>query len=71
MENKLSGLKMAMNKLVQSQKRGQTGGNGQSQDGKEWELSGITCLKCHKKGHFQDNRHLSKKAGASSGNEEK
>ena len=37
-------LKMVMNKLVESQKRGQIGGHGRSQDGKAWGLSGISCF---------------------------
>ena len=34
MDVDISGLKLAMNKLAESQKRGQTGGNVQYQDGK-------------------------------------
>ena len=61
---------MAMNKLVVSQERGQTGGNSQSQDVKAQDLSGITCFRCHKKGHFQDNYPLANESGANSVNEE-
>ena len=70
MEGDLDGLKLAMNKLVGSQKMGQTGVNAQSQDVKAWGLIGITCFRCHNKGHFQDNFPLMNKSGSSSVNEE-
>ena len=69
-EGDLDGLNLTMDKLVESQKRGQTGGNGRYQDGKAWDLSGITCFQNHNKGHLQDNFPLAKKAGESSRNEE-
>ena len=66
----IAGLNLAMDKLVEFQKRGQTGGNGRSQDGKARDLSRITCFQCHKKGNLQDNHPLLKKEGTSSGNRE-
>ena len=59
-----------MQKLSESKKRGKSGGNSQSLDGKTRHLSIITCFRFQEKGHFQYNRHLAKKAVASSGNEE-
>ena len=69
-EDELAGLKMAMNKLMESQKRGQAGGNGRYQDGKAQDLIVITYFQYHKKVNFQDNCPLAKKSGASSGNEQ-
>ena len=42
-EGDMSGLYLDMNKLVESQKRLQTGGNGISQYGKSQDLSVMTC----------------------------
>ena len=69
-EGELAGLKMAMNNMVESQKRGKPGGNGQYQDCKSRDLSIIDCFRCHKKGTFQDNPSLANLADTSSGNEE-
>ena len=69
-EGDLYGLNLAMNNLMETQKRGQTGGNCQSKYGKARDLSGINCFRCHKKWHFQYNCPLEKKADASSRNEE-
>ena len=69
-EGELAGLKMAMNKMVESQKRGHTGGNSWSKDGKAQGLIGFTCLWFHKKGHFQDICPLETKTGARSVNKE-
>ena len=66
MEGDLFGLNMDMNKLVESHKIGQSGGNSRSQDSKARDLRGITCFLRHKKWHFQDNCPLAKKKGASS-----
>ena len=69
-EGDLSGIKMSINKLVQSKKRVQTGGNGQSQEFKSWYLSVINCLLIQRKGKFQYPPPLTKKTGASSINKE-
>ena len=69
-EDELDGLKLAMNNLVESHIRGQTGGSGQYQYGKVQDLGLITCFRCHKKCNFQDNLPLAKKEGASSRNKE-
>ena len=44
MEYDLAGLKLAINKLAESKKKGQTVRNGQSQDGKARDLRVITCF---------------------------
>ena len=49
-----------MNKLLESQKRGQTDENGRSKDDKAWDLSGIICFRFHKEGYSQDNRPFGK-----------
>ena len=66
MEGDLFGLKLDMNKLVESQKQFQSGGNCQSQDSKVRDLRGITCFLRHKKWYFQENFPLANKKGASS-----
>ena len=59
-------LNLVMNKLVESHERGKTDGNGS----KAQDLSGLTFSRCHKKGRFQENLPLEKKAEETSGNEE-
>ena len=61
-EGEPNGIKMDMNKLVEFQKRGHTGRNCLSRFGKARDMIGITCIRCHKKGQFQDNCPLAKKA---------
>ena len=66
----MAGLNLSINKILESQKKGQTGGNRQSQDGKAREWSGITCFRWHNKIQFQDNFPLEKNSGESSWNKE-
>ena len=44
MKGEMDGLNLGMNRMVETQKRGQTGGNGRSQDIKARDLIRITCF---------------------------
>ena len=62
-EGELTGIKLFMSNMVESQKRGKTGVNGCYQDGKLPYLSVINCFRCHNKSHFQENFPLAKNSG--------